>query len=136
MKKIILVLFAFLLTAGAFAQEVKSVGITDSDVKNFAKNFNAIAKEIDKLGDDDASKLESILEKYGISGPGRFQKFVMMMKCSEVAVFDKTMADDPETAKIMKSMGMDPMAKTRSLINQKDFDVVNANVDLLKDLIK
>lgn len=135
MKKLVSILFSLLFVAMAFAQEVKSTGITDQDVKNYAKNFKTITKELDKLKDDDFSKIDVILEKNGISGPNRFQKFDMLMKCTEVAVYDYQISSNPETAKLLQSMGMDPLAETRKLINQKDFDVVNANVELLADLM-
>lgn len=48
-KKFILFTVCFSLAVALFA-EPKSTGITDGDVKNYAKNFNTIQKELDKLG--------------------------------------------------------------------------------------
>lgn len=136
MKKFITVLFSLLIATVVFAQEVKSAGVTDSDAKNYAKNFKSISKELEKLNDSDFDKMDAIFSKYGISGPNRFEKFSMITACAEVAVYDYTLASDPSTAAIMKSMGMDPMAETRKRINQKDYDVVNANVELFLKLMK
>lgn len=132
MKKLISILFAMLFTSVIFAQNVKSAGVTDSDVKNYAKNFNAISKAIEKVKDNEATAIDSILEKNGISGPNRFEKFTMITNCAMVAVYDYSMESDPESAELLKKMGMDPVADIRKLINQKDYDVVYPNAKLLE----
>ena len=80
MKKIIIMCLMIALATGAFAQSAPSVGLTDSDVTSFSKNFGKIRAELEKLGIDvqdtdsvsDAknaeAKVNSILNKNGISG--------------------------------------------------------------------
>ena len=61
------------------AQSAKSVGLSDSDVKNWAKNCVSIQKEFEKLGIDtndsftvsasEKQNAETILQKNGISNP-------------------------------------------------------------------
>ena len=64
------------MTAFLFAQNAASTGLTDKDIQNFAKNYNAISNELEKaFGDaEDTSfvhkkseylKAEKILNKYG-----------------------------------------------------------------------
>ena len=48
MKKIFILCVMIILTAAVFAQNAKSVGLTDSDVKNWAKNCVTIQKEFKK----------------------------------------------------------------------------------------
>ena len=50
MKKIYLALISLLMVFSLYAQNVKSVGLSDSDVKNWAKNLNPIVKELQSLG--------------------------------------------------------------------------------------
>ena len=46
MKKIFLALISLIMAFSLYAQNVKSVGLSDSDVKNWAKNLNPIVKGI------------------------------------------------------------------------------------------
>ena len=41
---------SLLMVFSLYAQNVKSVGLSDSDVKNWAKNLNPIVKELQALG--------------------------------------------------------------------------------------
>ena len=81
LKKIVLFTLCFSLAFVLFA-EPKSTGITDSDVKNYAKNFDSIQKELDKLGvltDDNGiqatakqkADIDKILQKYSNGSPSR-----------------------------------------------------------------
>ena len=70
--------FAILLTlVSLLFAEPASTGITDSDVKNWAKNLNSIQKELDALGvmsnnsinatAKQKASVDKILQKYGIN---------------------------------------------------------------------
>ena len=48
MKKFFTFCLLAVFSAVLFAQNAKSVGVTDSDVKNWAKNLPTIVKEFDK----------------------------------------------------------------------------------------
>ena len=52
MKKIFALFAIFAVSFCVFAQNAKSVGLKDSDVKNWAKNCVTIQKEFEKLGLD------------------------------------------------------------------------------------
>lgn len=136
-KKLSAVFAALFLMAGVFA-EPKSTGLTDSDVKNWAKNLGAIQKEFDKLNLNDESivtaskkdyaKAESVLQKYGISAPNSVEKYAMINQCSALLMGEDEMGGaDAQSMAMMKSMGIDPFAQLRANINSKDYKVVQAN---------
>ena len=50
MKKIIVLFSILVLVSSAFAQNPKSTGLTDSDVKSWAKNLKSIEREFDDAG--------------------------------------------------------------------------------------
>lgn len=50
MKKIFLALISLIMAFSLYAQNSKPVGLSDSDVKNWAKNLNPIVKELQALG--------------------------------------------------------------------------------------
>lgn len=139
MKKLFCVLFSVFMCFGLFAQNAKSTGLTDSDVKNFAKNLPSIQAEFDKLdvqlaGDVGLSdkraygKAAGILNKFGISGDNCVEKMNMICLCFSVATLDKELADlDEESKAMLKSMGQDPAAQYRALTNASDFKVVEKN---------
>ena len=143
-KKIVLFTLCFSLAVVLFA-EPKSTGITDSDVKNYAKNFDSIQKELDKLGvltDDNniqatakqKADIDKILQKYGISGSNCIEKFGMISACAAVLVGESEI--DAESAALMKSFGMDPLAELKKYTNSKDFAVVQANSKAVVNAIK
>ena len=143
-KKLILFTLCFSLALAMFA-EPKSTGITDSDVKNYAKNFDSIQKELDKLGvltDDNSIKatakqkadIDKILQKYGISGSNCIEKFGMITACAAVLVGESEI--DAESAAMMKSFGMDPLAELKKYVNSKDYGVVEANSKAVINAVK
>ena len=120
-KKLVLFTVCFSLAVVLFA-EPKSTGITDSDAKNYAKNFNTIQKELDKLGitvDDSGinvsakqkADVDKILQKNGISGSNCIEKFGMISACVAVLVAESEL--DAESAALLKSFGMDPLAELK-----------------------
>ncbi len=134
LKRFVVFLMCFTLVASLFA-EPASTGITDSDVKNWAKNLNSIASELNKLGvwtgdsinatANQKAKVDAVLNKYGISGSNCIEKFGTITGCAVVVVSASEL--DAQSAALLKAMGMDPMAELKKNINSKDYAVVEAN---------
>lgn len=137
MKKLITVLAVLAMTFSMFAQNVKSTGLKDSDVKSWIKNYAAIQKDVDKLGIDvnnvsatsaaTRKTAEDILEGYGISGPGSLDKYAMICQCAAVLVTEKQLS--PEMMAMFKMFGQDPLAEVKANTNDRDYAVVAANAD-------
>ena len=133
-KKFVAVGLLVLFASSMFA-EPASTGITDSDVKNWAKNLNPIVNELNKLGlwNDDSinatakqkSSADAVLNKYGISGSNCIEKFGMISGCAVVLVSASEL--DAQSIAILKAMGMDPMEELKKNVNSKDYAVVEAN---------
>jgi len=148
MKKIVCVLLSVFIFFGLFAQSIPSTGLTDSDVKNFAKNLTKIQAELDKIdvqisGDAGLSDLDSIieaveiLERFGVSGENACEKINMICFCYYVITIDKTMDElDEESKALLKSLGQDPAATYRALINDKDCKIVEKNYDAVLKAIE
>ena len=140
MKKIIVLFSILVLVSSAFAQNPKSTGLTDSDVKSWTKNLKSIEREFDDAGisrDDvksaskqEKAKAETILQKYGISAPNRVEKLAMINQCATLVMAENGFAGagiDPNAMAMLKTMGVDPFAELKANINQKDYKVVQAN---------
>ena len=135
MKKIFSLVVSLLMAFSLYAQNVKSVGLSDSDVKNWAKNLNPIVKELQALGvwtndsinasANQKSKVDDVLNKYGISGSNCIEKFGVISECAVVVVAANEL--DAQSAALLKAMGMDPLAELKKNINSKDYAVVEAN---------
>ncbi len=135
MKKFFTFCLLAVFSAVLFAQNAKSVGVTDSDVKNWAKNLPSIIKEFDKIGIDPADsyleainekeEVENVLQKNGISGPDRIAKFETIVRSAAILKIEAEL--DEDSKEMMKLMNMDPTAELKKNINQKDYDVVAAN---------
>ena len=135
MKKIFSLVISLLMVFSLYAQNVKSVGLSDSDVKNWAKNLNPIVKELQSLGvwtndsinasANQKSKVDDVLNKYGISGSNCIEKFGAISECAVVVVAASEL--DAQSAALLKAMGMDPLAELKKNINSKDYAVVEAN---------
>ena len=133
-KKLVTVTVCLSLAMSLFA-EPASTGITDSDVKNYAKNINSIAKELNALGawTNDSinatakqkNSVDAVLNKYGISGSNCIEKFSMITSCAVVLVAESEL--DEQSITLLKSIGMDPTAELRKNVNSKDYNVVKAN---------
>ena len=136
MKKLFVILLVFVISFSAFAQSAASTGLTDSDVKSFCKNFSTIKAELDKLGvdvqDTDSlasaesakAKAISILNKNGISGNNAFEKVAAIGYGYAIEGYESTLAADPQAAKMIQSMGIDPIADVRAKIAPSDLKVV------------
>jgi len=139
MKKLLFALIASSLATTTFAQNAKSAGITDGDVKNWAKNLKAIERDLDEASlsrDDVASaskqeqaKADAILQKHGIAAPNRVNKLVMINQCAVLVMAESgaIAGMDANTMAMLKQMGVDPFAEMRASTNQKDCKVVKAN---------
>lgn len=139
MKKLLFAFTAFAVASTAFAQNAKSAGITDGDVKNWAKNLKAIEIDFDNAGisrDDiasaskqDKAKAEAILQKHGIAAPNRVNKLAMINQCATLVMAESGNGAgmDANTMAMLKQMGVDPFAELRANTNQKDCKVVKAN---------
>lgn len=133
-KRITAILMCAVLVSALFA-EPASTGITDSDVKNWAKNLNSIVKELQTVGvwsgdsinatAKQKTTVDGILNKYGISGSNCIDKFGMITTCAIVVVAASEL--DAQSAALLKAMGMDPMAELKKNCNSKDYAVVEAN---------
>lgn len=119
MKKIISIL-SILFTVSVLFAEPKSTGLTDSDVSNFVKNYTEICQSMEAVTSE--SKADSILSKYGISGPGRMEKYQTLAYGTAAVVAEQEI--DAESAALLKSLGMDPLAQFTSNINSKDFALI------------
>ena len=106
------------------AGNAKSTNLTRSDVRNFIDNYDAIFAIMNEESDMSYDEYEAQLDRYGISGPNRAMKVAMIVRCQSVLMYDAELQADPETAKILKSMGMDPMAEMRSETNADDMATV------------
>ena len=135
MKKIAVFILSLFMLSGISAQNVKSVGLTDSDVKNWAKNCVSIQKELEKAGIDadeefssdmdEKGPAEKILQKYGISKPNSIDKYAMIIQCASILKTESQI--DEQTRALLKNMNMDPFAELKENINTKDYDTVAAN---------
>ncbi len=135
-------LFSVLIAVTVFAQNAKSTGLTDNDVKNFASNFNKINTEMEKAFGDledlgyleskaEYAKAEKILAKYGFTGSNAVEKFVMMERCIGLVNIEKSGAME-----MYRTMGMNnPFASQMQYINQADYEVVERNWDVIAKAI-
>ena len=141
MKKIICISVVLLLSFAVFA-EPKSTGLTDKDVKNWAKNQNAIQAEFDDAGLNSeeivaATKkqkvlAETILKKYGISEPNVIEKYAMISSCAALLMAENGMGGlDAASLAMMRSFGIDPLQQIKANINSQDLKVVRSNSTLV-----
>lgn len=135
MKKIFLLLVSLIMVLNLYAQNAKSVGLSDNDVKNWAKNCVSIQKEVEKSGistegsftvaKNERQKAEGILQKYGISNPNSIEKYSVILQCAAVLKAENEL--DEQSKAMLKLMKVDPFADLKKNINSKDYDVVAAN---------
>ena len=143
MKKLVSIFAALFLCAFVFAQNAKSTGLTDSDVQAFCKNYSKIYTDVEKtgmnltdpsslsLGASSQAQVTKVLNKNGISGNNAYDKVVAIAYGYTIAKYDETMAADPQSAALLKTLGMDPMAQYRVMVADADQKVVNKNLAAL-----
>ena len=134
MKKIIIMCLMLVIAAGAFAQSAPSAGLTDSDVTSFSKNYGSIKAELEKLGIDvqdtdsvaDAksaeAKVNSILNKNGISGNNPVAKLKAIAFGYAVEKFEATMA------------GMAALQQYQNMLSASDYE--NSDTKARKEVLK
>ena len=138
MKKPLILITALITASAAFAQNAKSAGVTDADVKSWIKEQKQIESDLNAAGlsrDDiagasaqDKAKAETILQKHGISAPNSIEKYAMINQCATLVLAENGAGSgiDPNTMAMLKKMNVDPFAELRANTNQKDCDVVKA----------
>ena len=136
---ILAAILASFVSLSVFAQSTQFTGVTDSDVKGWAKNFSTIEKELDKAGVDsdldfdDIAQLSvkkknqvvQILNKNGISGNNSIEKFAMISISAAILTAESQL--DEQSLAVMKAMGIDPIAALKANVNRLDFAVVQAH---------
>lgn len=147
MKKLTCTLAFLAVLFCAFAQKVESVGLKDSDVKNYIKNFDTIQKEAEAFGDMSEAQIllemqkaessgynpvEKILERNGISGPNSTAKIYAIAQCYAVLLIEEEMNKDKETAKMYKEMGINPVEMYMQQVNEADCKTVKKHYKDLK----
>ena len=135
MKKFFLLLVSLTMVFSLYAQNAKSVGLSDSDVKNWAKNSVSIQKEFEKIGIDtkdsftvatnEKQTAESILQKYGISSPNSIEKYSIILQSAVILKAESEL--DEQSKAMMKLMKVDPLGDLKKNINSKDYNVVASN---------
>ena len=108
-------------TGEVTAGNATSASLTSSDVEAVIAHYDEIATLSESQSPEEA---EAILDSFGVSGPERLRKFEMIVKCQTVMRYEAELQADPETAQILKSMGMDPIADVRAETNAADMEVV------------
>lgn len=119
MKKIISLLLILFLMNMLFA-EPASVGLIDSDVSNFARNYNAIQKELNSASSDE--DIISVLNKNGISGKNNVEKYQTIILGTTIVNMEANM--DQESLAMYKKLGVDPLQAYTSQINSNDLSVI------------
>lgn len=135
MKNLFTLLVSLLMVSGLYAQNAKSVGLADSDVKNWAKNCVSIQKEFEKIGinSDESIRVaakekqnaETILQKNGISNPNSIEKYSVILQCAAVLKAESEI--DEQSKAMMKMLNVDPLGDLKKNINSKDYAVVASN---------
>lgn len=140
MKKFIAILLTALLATSVFAQKkVDCVNVSDTDCQMYAKNYAKIFKEIPIYKENykpskNGAKEDVVLEKYGITGPNRVGKVTVINQVLGTIAAAEEMEKSPD-AKMMKAMGIDPLAQMKQMLNEKDFEVVQRNYKILKPVV-
>ena len=144
-----LILFASLIVASAaFAQNAKSTGVTDADVKSWIKEQKQIETDLNEAGlsrdgiaeasAQEKAKAETILQKHGISAPNSVNKYAMINQCATLVLAENGFGSgiDPNTMAMLKKMNVDPFAELKANTNQKDCKVVKGNEKAIVNLMK
>lgn len=144
MKKLFTIFAILFVASTVFAQTANfKTGITDSDVKAFVKNYDAIsakAKEHaqayseNKLDPNAYKDMEETFIKCGISSPKAVEKVAAITAGAGYLIAKKELDKDATKVQIMKNMGVDPYQAIENLkanIHKDDMQVIQKNKDLL-----
>lgn len=128
-------------TAEGFS--VSDLGITDSDCKNFAKNYKKIEKALEKLNADldsgsvaegkEMEECNKVLAKNGISGPNEYLKGIGIMNAYSVVSYELELDKDRLSKAVMKKSKVDPTAAIKAAIGKKDYEAVKKNYKALAE---
>lgn len=119
MKRLFSVLTVLFMSFMLFA-EPASVGLTDSDVLNYIKNYSTIQKTVNSRTTE--AQLKDILLKNGISGDNRIQKFTVLGQGTALVAAEAEM--DEETMAMLDALGSNPIKNIAAQINSKDLAVI------------
>lgn len=119
MKKLLLILLV-LISGGLLFAEPAAVGITDSDVSNFVKNYSSIQKSVNSNTTE--TQLDTILEKNGISGNNRVEKYSILVQGMTIVVAESEM--DADSLAMLESLGVNPLKKLYENVNSNDLIVI------------
>lgn len=119
MKRFLFILSVLFLGSMLFA-EPAAVGITDSDVSNFIKNYSIIQKSVNSNTTE--TQLNAILLKNGISGDNRIEKYSVIGQGIAVVAAESEM--DADSLAMLDSLGVNPLKNLYDRINSKDLAVI------------
>lgn len=119
MKRFLSILSILILGSILFA-EPASVGLTDSDVSNFIKNYSTIQSSVNSKTTE--AQLDAILSKNGISGNNRVQKYSIIGQGAALVAAEAEM--DPDSLAMLDALGVNPLKNLSDNINSKDLVVI------------
>lgn len=119
MKKLFLILLV-LISGGLLFAEPAAVGITDSDVLNFVKNYSSIQKSVNSKTTE--TQLDAVLSKYGISGNNRIEKYSILGQ--GMALFAAESEMDSDSLAMLEALGVNPLQNLSENINSKDLTII------------
>ena len=147
MKKLFAVFISLTFIFCAFAETTQAKPIlSDNDVSSFVKNFDKIRAELEKLEIDiedpqslvamnvAVEKIQNILNKYGITGKDGFDKIKAIAYAYALEQYNLALEADPQTAQMVKSLNIDPMAEVRKLVAPSDCEIVKKYFDKLVEV--
>lgn len=149
MKKAAWILTLFIAAAVLFAQNAPSTGLSDKDVKNFAKNYRKIERMLDKydvedFDDDDFltsirdyDAVEAALEKYGVSGPNAVEKVSMIGTCMSYISLEKRFERISRNAQMSRDFEKfsNVFSGLKTYVNEDDCAVVRNNFATLSKVV-
>ncbi len=137
--KILISVMALIFVSHALFAETASSGLTDSDVKNFIKNFDSIEQivgdvdlyDLDSVSSTEKNRINKELNKLGITGNGLL-KVNSILKSSSYILMFQALTSDPS----MSAYGalIAEQLKEQYGINSKDLKVVEKNFDQIAQI--
>lgn len=145
----IMALLLFFVCGIVFAQGAKSTGLTDGDIKSFCKNYEKILSDLEEydsyiqaneigsivIADSVKPKVSAILNKHGISGKNSAEKFQAIICGYAFVTYEDAISANPQTAVVLKAMGIDPISMLRPLVSDSDCAVIKKHADELSEVL-
>lgn len=119
MKRFLSILSILIFVSILFA-EPAAVGLTDSDVSNFIKNYSTIQSSVNSKTTE--AQLDAILSKNGISGNNRVQKYSIIGQGAALVAAEAEM--DPDSLAMLDALDVNPLKNLSDNINSKDLVVI------------